>query len=283
MEVVGPEENALPDSRVSSEELSLSESVDPWFPPTGKVRVRLTIAFDGTAYQGWQTQKTGIGVQQKVQEALGRLFPSQPHVIGSSRTDTGVHALGLVAHFDVPREELRIPMRKLPLAVNAHLPEDIRVRQARRCRGPFHARFSAKAKEYRYQIWNHPVMNPLLRRYAWHVPRPLDLPAMRAGAHHFLGTHDFRAFSTNPGYERRHTVRTMQMVRLIQKGPLLTVVIRGDGFLYRMCRGMVGTLVQVGLGKFQPDQIPEMLASGDRRLAGMTAPAQGLILWRVFY
>jgi len=252
-------------------------------PPPGHRRIRFTIAFDGTAYQGWQRQKTGVGVQEKVEQALARLFPAAPILHGSSRTDAGVHALGLTAHADIPAAECRIPMRRLPLALNAHLPEDIRVLEARRCPPGFHARFSATGKEYRYQVWNRPAMNPLLRTQAWHVPRALNLEAVRRAAQAFAGKHDFLAFSANPGYARRFTARTIYECSVRRRGGLWTFVIRGDGFLYRMCRGIVGTLVQVGLGRFAPEDIPAMLASRDRRLAGMSAPPHGLILWRVFY
>jgi tRNA pseudouridine38-40 synthase len=246
-------------------------------------KFKLTIAYDGTAYQGWQVQKTGTGVQEKVEAALAKLFPSAPRLHSSSRTDTGVHALGMVAHFEVPAPEARLPLRKLALALNAHLPEDIRVVGAHRCRADFHARFDATGKQYRYLVWNHAAMNPLLRRQAWHVPRPLAVPAMRAAAKRFLGRHDFRAFTSNPGYERLSTVRRLTRVEVKRSGPLLTFVIEGDGFLYKMCRGIVGTLVQVGQGKLAVGDIRRIRSSRDRRGAGMTAPAHGLVLWRVFY
>jgi tRNA pseudouridine38-40 synthase len=247
------------------------------------LKVKLTIAYDGTAYAGWQVQKTGTGVQEKIEQALAKLFPSQPRLHSSSRTDTGVHALGMVAHFEVPPAELRMPVRKLSLALNAHLPEDIRIPAAARCRADFHARFHASGKQYRYFIWNHPAMNPLLRHSAWHVPRLLDLAAMRAAAALFVGRHDFRSFANNRGYEVENTVRTLTRCDSKRSGPLLTFTLEGDGFLYKMCRGIVGTIVQAGLGKFPPQEVKRMLAHRDRRLAGMTAPAHGLVLWKVFY
>src|SRR5882672_1532591 len=137
------------------------------------------IVYDGTGYEGWQVQKTGTGVQQKGEEALARLFPSKPRVHSSSRTDTGVHALGMVAHFEAPRSECKMDARKLALALNAWLPPDIRIFSASRVMHDFHARFDATKKQYRYFAWNHSAMNPLLRTSAWHVPRPLDLAAMR--------------------------------------------------------------------------------------------------------
>jgi tRNA pseudouridine38-40 synthase len=246
-------------------------------------RVALTIAYDGTAYAGWQRQETGTGVQEKLEAALAKLYPQAPRLHSSSRTDTGVHALGLVAHFEVPRTGRHLAPRKLLLAVNAWLPEDIRVLAARRVSSDFHARFSATGKQYRYFVWNHPAMNPLWRTQAWHVPRPLDCDATRQAASALRGRHDFRAFSTNPGYARESTVRTLVRCELRKQGPLLTFLLEADGFLYRMCRGIVGTLVQAGLGRFQPRDVKRWLRNRDRRVAGMSAPAHGLVLWKVFY
>jgi tRNA pseudouridine38-40 synthase len=247
------------------------------------IKLKLTIAYDGTNYAGWQVQKTGRSVQQAVEEALGKLFRSQPRVHSSSRTDTGVHALGMVAHVELDAAEFRIPPRKMPLAINAHLPEDIRVTTVTRCRPEFHARFSAVGKQYRYFVWNHFAHNPLLRHQAWLVPRILDLAAMRSAAQHLVGKHDFASFAATREYKAKSTVRTLRRCEIQRRGPLLTFVIEGDGFLYRMCRGLVGTLVQIGLGKYPPEDIIRMLRSRDRAVAGMSAPAHGLVLWRVFY
>jgi tRNA pseudouridine38-40 synthase len=247
------------------------------------IKFKLTIAYDGTRYEGWQVQKIGTGVQEKVEAALAKLFPSRPRVHSSSRTDTGVHALGMVAHFEAPLAECRMTARKLALALNAWLPEDIRILAAARARSNFHARFDAAGKQYRYFVWNQAAMNPLIRHTAWHVPRPLDLRAMRRAAPFFVGQHDFQSFAANPGYAKTSTVRTLERCELKRRGRLLTFVIEGDGFLYKMCRGIVGTLVQVGLGKFPAEEVKRMLAKKDRRVAGMTAPAHGLVLWKVFY
>ena len=247
------------------------------------IKFKLTIAYDGGGYQGWQVQKTGTGVQEKVESALARLFPSHPKVHSSSRTDTGVHALGMVAHFEVPPAEFKMTARKLAIALNAWLPEDIRVLSAVRAHPDFHARFEAAGKQYRYFVWNYPVMNPLLRHTAWHVPRPLDLRAIRAAAPLLVGRHDFQSFAANPGYAKESTVRILSRLTVTRSGRLLTFVIEGDGFLYKMCRGLVGTLVQIGLGKFPPTGITAMLARKDRSVAGMSAPAHGLVLWKVAY
>lgn len=246
-------------------------------------RLRLVVAYDGTPYQGWQMQKVGLGVQQRLEEALQRIFPGAGRAYGSSRTDTGVHALGMVVHVDVPRPLLRMPLRKIPLALNAWLPEDIRVVEVRRAGASFHARFSAAGKQYRYFVWNHPVLNPLLRFRAWHVPVALDFQAMREGAERLVGRRDFRSFAAHHSYEVKDTVRTLKRLAVRKQGCLLTFTLEADGFLYKMCRGLVGTLVQVGMGKIDPGTLEGMLEARDRRVAGATAPAHGLVLWKVFY
>lgn len=247
------------------------------------LKFKLTLAFDGAAYHGWQSQRSGRGVQDAVEAALAKLFPCHPQLVSSSRTDAGVHALGMVAHMEIPRDELRMPQRHLLLAINAGLPADIRVLTVKRAPAAFHARFDATGKQYRYQVWNHAAMNPLLRHHAWHEPRPLDLTAMREAAQCFVGRHDFRSFTANRGDVLEDAVRTLTRCEITCKGPLITCIIEGEGFLYKMCRGIVGTLVQVGLGKFPACEVPVMLAQQDRRVAGMNAPAHGLCLWKVFY
>ena len=147
----------------------------------------------------------------------------------------------------------------------------------------FHARFDATGKQYRYFIWNHHSMNPLLRHHAWHVPRPLNLKVMRAAAKTLIGKHDFKSFAGTRSYEMESNVRTLTRCDIKKSGQQLTFIIEGDGFLYKMCRGIVGTLVQVGLGKFTPEGMSRMLALRDRRAAGMSAPAHGLVLWKVYY
>jgi len=260
----------------SFEELPQSPAVDP-------VKLKLIIAYDGANYSGWQVQKTGIGIQQRIEEAFGKLFPSVRRIHSSSRTDTGVHALGMVAHVEIPSAELKMPIAKVALALNAFLPEDIRIMSASKCKSDFHARFDATGKQYRYFIWNHTAMNPLRRHTAWQVPQGLDLPVMQSAAKLFVGKHDFKSFAATRNYEMESTIRTLTRCEWGGRGPLLTFVIEGDGFLYKMCRGIVGTLVQVGRGKFSVKDIRAMIEARDRRVAGMTAPAHGLVLWKVFY
>jgi tRNA pseudouridine38-40 synthase len=248
-----------------------------------KVKFKLVIAYDGTAYQGWQVQKIGTGVQEKIEAAFGKMFPGVKRIHSSSRTDTGVHALGMVAHVEIPRAEFKMPAARLALALNAFLPDDIRVLSAVRVPKKFHARFDATGKQYRYFVWNHAAMNPLLQNRAWHFPMKLDLEKMRAAAKLFLGKHDFKSFAGTRSYEMESNVRTLTRCDIKKSGAQLTFIIEGDGFLYKMCRGIVGTLVQVGQGKIPLAKVENILASRDRRVAGMTAPAHGLVLWKVFY
>ncbi len=247
-------------------------------------RVKLTIAFDGTRYAGWQLQKGDKTIQQKVEEAVSDLFAGRYRVHGSSRTDSGVHALGMVAHVDLLTERLSIPLSQLPMALNARLPKDIRIVSAEACDASFHARFRATGKQYRYYLWNHPIQNPLVGHLVWHHPKRLDLTMMREAMRLFRGQHDFAAFAANSSSgDAGSTVRTLRRSDIRQSGPLLTFVMEGDGFLYKMCRGIVGTVVQVGLGHFNVDDVQAMLASQDRSEAGMNAPAKGLVLWKVYY
>mgnify|MGYP006146380475 FL=1 len=247
------------------------------------VRFKLTIAYDGTEYAGWQLQKNAISVQQRVEEAFRKLFSDVARVHSSSRTDAGVHAMGMVAHVDIPRAEIKMDERQLLLAVNSFLPEDVRLNEVRKIKPDFHARFDAKKKQYRYVIWNHPAMNPLLRNRAWQVAVPLDFERMQKAAKLFVGKKDFQSFASAHEYKMETTVRRVTGCKVYQRGSELTVVIEGEGFLYKMCRGIVGTLVLVGQRKLTQKDIREIFRKRDRQVAGMNAPACGLTLWRVFY
>jgi tRNA pseudouridine38-40 synthase len=247
------------------------------------LRFKLTIAYDGTRYFGWQVQKGRMTVQQRVEEALRELFPSVKRVHSSSRTDTGVHALGMVAHVDIPEAECRMDARKLLLAVNSFLPVDVRIVAARRVPEDFHARFDAKGKRYFYLIWNHAAMNPLLHNRAWHVKVPLNLERMQKAAKLFVGRKDFKSFASTREYEMESTVRRLTRCDVRKEGYTWKITIEGDGFLYKMCRGIVGTLVRVGQGKLTQTEIRQIFRERDRSVAGMNAPACGLTLWRVYY
>ena len=195
------------------------------------MKFKLTIAYDGANYAGWQTQKNSIGVQQRVEEAVIKIFPGASQLQSSSRTDTGVHALGMVAHVEIPAAKIsRMPTAKVGLAINAHLPPDIRVMSAKRCRGDFEARYNAKGKQYRYFIWIGAAMNPLLRNQAWHITRPLDIAAMRVAAKFLVGRHDFKSLAATRNYEMSSTIRTVKRAATSSRnGPLLTFIIEGDG------------------------------------------------------
>ena len=247
------------------------------------LKFKLTVAFDGSGYQGWQSRPEGSGVQDQVEAALARLFVSAPRVESASRTDSGVHARGMVAHFELPCDQFRMSEQRLLPALNACLPEAVRVTSASCVAADFHARFDATAKQYRYHLWNHPVMDPLSRGVRWHVPQRLDLMPMREAAGYLTGSHDFRAFTAKRDGVLGDSVRTLTRCEMVKKGAEVTFVIEGSGFLYKMCRGIVGTLVQVGQGRFTPRDVAAMLESKDRREVGVNAPAHGLVLWRVFY
>lgn len=247
------------------------------------IRLKLTIAYDGANYEGWQVQKVGLGIQQVVEESIAKIFQEERRIHSSSRTDTGVHARGMIAHLDLPADKVKMPCSKIPLALNSQLPEDIRIMDARQVPETFHARFDAKGKEYRFFVYNSHAMDPLLRRTAWHVPQILDVAAMRQAAGYFKGKQDFAAFANNRNYKMETTIRTLHRCEFRKQGPLIVFRISGDGFLYKMCRGIVGTVIQVGQGRFAAEEVAGMLKAGDRRMAGMTAPAHGLVLWKVFY
>ena len=247
------------------------------------LRFKLTIAYDGTRYFGWQVQKGRMTDQQRVEEALRELFPSVKRVHSSSRTDTGGHAMGMVAHVDIPAAVCRMDARKLLLAVNSFLPVDVRIVAARRVPNDFHARFDAKGKRYFYLIWNHAAMNPLLHNRAWHVKVPLNLERMQKAAKLFVGRKDFKSFASTREYAMESTVRRLTRCDVRKEGYTWKITIEGDGFLYKMCRGIVGTLVRVGQGKLTQTEIRQIFRERDRSVAGMNAPACGLTLWRVFY
>ena len=246
-------------------------------------RIRLQVEYDGTRYAGWQRQAGHPSVQQELEDALGKLM-GVPRVVihGASRTDAGVHAIGQVAHFDCT---VGIPAQKVAFALNTMLPEDIRIRASTQADPGFHARFQAKSKIYRYGIWNHRHASAIHRLNHAHVPTPLDLPLMRQEMQAMAGTHDFRAFEASGGLMtgKERTVRTVYNVQLTSDGACLHLTIYGNAFLYNMVRIFAGTLIDVGRARLGPGAIARALASGDRLQLGITAPANGLTLLRVFY
>lgn len=240
----------------------------------------LVIEYDGTNYFGWQIQRPGQQtIQEMLQRAIHQVTGETLSVTGSGRTDTGVHALGQVAHF---QSETGIPPEKLLLAINRYLPADIAVRKLLRVAPDFHARYKAKRKWYRYQIWNHPIYSPLQCRYAtWFRPK-LEIELLQEASCFLLGTHDFSAFASKKDPEKSG-VRTLYRADWIREGDLCRFEIEGSGFLYNMVRTLVGTLFEVGLQKKTPLAFREILLSCSRDLAGTTAPPEGLCLMRVDY
>ncbi len=241
--------------------------------------IRLLIEYEGTHYLGWQRQPQGMTVQQALEEAIERITGAMPAVIGAGRTDSGVHALGQVAHFKTASD---LPEERLMAGVNAVLPEDIVVKEIGEAPEGFHARFSARGKRYEYTIWNDRVRPVLERNFCWHVQQALDVDAMRDATQHLTGTHDFAAFQS-AGAESKTTVRTVSLAEWATDPPRLIFAIEADGFLYNMVRAIVGTLVEVGLHKRNPGETGEIINSGDRGQAGRTAPPHGLCLMRVDY
>lgn len=246
-------------------------------------RLRLTIAFDGSGYHGWQAGRSGRGVADVFQRVLAENLGVTEDLVSSSRTDSGVHAHGLVAHADVPGRFARKPADAMRALLNSMLPADIRVREAKWVTDSFHARFDARWKEYRYTIWNDAVMNPLRNGQAWHVAKPLDVDAMKQAASLLLGSHDFRAFTARRDGVLGSSTREMMKFSISRKGSEVMITMRADGFLYKMCRALVGTLVHVGHGRMTADDVNDLLEKGAGRTPGVNAPAQGLVLWKVGY
>ena len=248
-------------------------------PPEGQRRFALTVEYDGTAYSGWQRQQNGSSVQQELEEALLRLTGERVSVIGSSRTDAGVHALGLCAHFD---SATRIPPDKVSFALNTMLPDDIRVRESGLAPEGFHARYSACGKVYRYSFYNARHDRAVGRQYSAHVPLPMNEALMQTEADALAGTHDFAAFAAS-GSVAKSTVRTVYKAQVARRGDDVTLTVLGDGFLYNMVRIIAGTLMEVGTGKRAPGAIAQAIKSGDRLALGQTAPARGLTLRAALY
>ena len=242
-------------------------------------RIALIIGYDGTEYAGWQRQENGLAVQQVIEDVIEKLFYERVHVMGSGRTDAGVHARGQVAAFDFKHP---IPVERLKLALNANLPADIRIYQVWEAEAEFHPRFNAKRKTYAYRFINGEIMPPELRKYYTLVKEPLNIEKMQEALKMLEGEHDFLAFRSSGGMNLS-TVRTIYSAVLKEEGEGYRIEVTGNGFLYNMVRIIAGTLFEIGKGKLDLECITKALNTGRRELLGPTAPGMGLMLMKVDY
>lgn len=243
------------------------------------MRVKLTVAYDGSSYHGWQIQNNALSVEEVLTKALHELLGEEIELAGASRTDAGVHALGNVAVFDT---NTRIPAEKIAIAVNQRLPEDIRVMRSEKVSLSFHPRHCPSRKTYEYWITNAEIQQPVKRMYSHFVYIPLNVERMRKAAELFRGEHDFGGFCS-AGSQVRTTVRKIYDLQIFQEGEDIRIRITGNGFLYNMVRIIAGTLIEIGMGRREPETVCQVLRQADRSLAGPTAPARGLRLMQIEY
>lgn len=241
--------------------------------------IKITIAYDGSGYKGWQLQKNGNTVQAELEKAVHKVFGKAHGVHGAGRTDAGVHARAQTAHFKVAA---LVPISKIPAALNAYLPEDIVVTSAEEVSQDFHSRFNARGKHYRYYVMNTRLDDPFVGRYAWRVQYKLNAALMNREASALVGRHDFKSFQASDKRERT-SVRRITRILVKREKDLIRIDVEGDGFLYNMVRNIAGTLVDIGRGHLPPGSMREILKKRDRTAAGPTAPAKGLFLVSVGY
>ena len=244
-------------------------------------RLKLTVAYDGRPFGGWQSQPDQNGVQDHLKQAFLAILSDPVKLHGAGRTDSGVHALGQVAHVDVPHH--KFSPTKWIAAVNAHLPAEIRVVRCQLVSAVFHAQYSAVGKVYRYRVWNDPVFHPLEIGRSWHVPQVLDLKTLLVAADRLSGTHDFASFAANRGKANEATTRTINQIRIQRRRELIAMEFDGSGFLYRMVRMLTGAIVRVASGREDLSWIDQLLSHPGKTKASYTAPAEGLYLVRVKY
>jgi tRNA pseudouridine38-40 synthase len=244
-------------------------------------RLKLTVAYDGAAFAGWQSQAHRNTVQDELERALHKLGGQHVRVHGAGRTDAGVHALAQCAHVDLP--DKRLSIERWRNALNAVLPAAVRILRCQYMSQKFHARFSATGKLYRYRIWAAPVLPPLEFGRAWHISSPLDVDLLKDAGLKFIGQHDFAAFAANRGKKETDTTRTISSLRVRRNGPRVTIDVAGDGFLYKMVRLMVGAMVRAALHKMDLSEIDARLKSGRADDSRFVAPAEGLYLVKIWY
>ncbi|HSX13953.1 MAG TPA: tRNA pseudouridine(38-40) synthase TruA [Chlamydiales bacterium] len=245
-------------------------------------RYKIVISYDGTHYAGWQVQKTGLAIQPVIQKAIETFIRHPIQLSASGRTDTGVHALGQVAHFDC--NEL-LDSHRFLYSLNALLPADIRILQIEKTKPDFHARYSAISKIYHYHLHLDEMVDPFTRLYSYHVFFPCDLNLLFSATREFLGEHDFTSFASkaHQGAASYDPIRTLHRLDIVPETKGIRLEFEADGFLYRMVRNITGTLLDVARGKINPSEIREILLSKDRKKAGQIAPPHGLFLMEVKY
>ncbi len=242
--------------------------------------IKMTIKYDGSRYKGFQRLKDNdMTIQGKIESVLSKMTEEDVEIIGSGRTDMGVHAYGQVANFKTNSD---MSIKKMKSYLYEYLPEDIVVIDLEEVEDRFHSRYNAKSKTYLYKIYNNELHDPFLRKYTMHIPRKLDLKLMREGSQYLVGEHDFTSFASSKS-KKKSNVRTITSISINENNGLIDIFVEGDGFLYNMVRIIVGALIEVGLKKISPEDIKVMLEAKDRTKASDTAPGKGLHLYRVKY
>ena len=241
--------------------------------------IKLTIEYDGKKFNGWQKQPDRLNIQGEIENAIKEITGEEVELIGSGRTDAGVHAFGQIANF---KTNSNLPIEKFAIAINSKLKKSIVIKEAEEVDERFHSRYNAKQKTYRYVINNSKQGTAIYRDLECHIPMDLDIEKMKKATKYFEGEHDFKAFKAS-GTSSKSSVRTIYKAEVIEDGDRIKIELTGNGFLYNMVRIISGTLVEVGLGKIKAEDIPSIIESGDRNKAGKTLPAHGLYLLNVKY
>lgn len=241
--------------------------------------IKLTIEYDGKDFNGWQKQPNKLNIQGEIERVLKNITGEEIELIGSGRTDAGVHAVAQVANF---KTNSSIPIEKIPIAINSQVKNSIRIHNAEEVDERFHSRYNCKKKTYRYVIDNSKYGTAIYRNISYHVPVELNVEEMKKAIEYFKGEHDFKAFKSS-GTSNKSSVRTIYEANIVTEGPNIGIDLTGNGFLYNMVRIIAGTLVDVGIGKIKAEDIPSIIESKDRKKAGKTLPPQGLMLLKVEY
>lgn len=241
--------------------------------------IKLTIEYEGTAYSGWQSQNDVVGIQEVIETAIKKITGEKVKLVGSGRTDAGVHAMGQVANFYTKSS---IPANKIKIPLNINLPDDIKIIESVEVDSDFHSRFSATKKRYRYIIYNGKMPRPLYRSYSYHVSRNLNIDEMRKASKYFIGEKDFKSLMGR-GAVVHTTVKKLYSIEISQNGEFIEIVVEGKSFLKNMVRIIVGTLIFVGIGRIKSKDVEKIIEGRKRSLAGPTAPAHGLFLEKVYY